>query len=308
MNSSSTDATRAATAQLSVVIVSLNRASLLTRCLDALVPQATSEIEILVVRGTASDGGTIDTLRASFPRVRWLEAEAGCTVPRMRTLGIDSSRGDIVGLLEDDCVAEQGWCRAALAAHATSDVAIGGAVEPGPYTRALDWAVYFCEYGRFMLPLPNPPMALAGNNVTYKRAALNRVSSQWRDGLFDVFVHWAWQQEGQPMSNEERMVVRNVNSWSRSHVTSVPYHHGRAFAGRRFERRSTSRRIAFALLVPLLPVVKVARVAGDTIRRRRLFGPLIRAFPWLVLSTICWSIGEGVGALAGPGGSESRWR
>jgi glycosyltransferase involved in cell wall biosynthesis len=309
VNTSSTDATRAATPRLSVIVVSFNRQALLRQCLDALVSQATPAVDIVVVRDrTASDNSRIDALRASFPTVRWIDADAGCTVPRMRALGIDSTQSDIVGLLEDDCVVEQGWCQAALAAHATSDVAIGGAVEPGPYTRALDWAVYFCEYARFMLPLPNPPVALAGNNVTYKRAALNRASIRSRDGFFDVFVHWTWQQERQPMRNEHTIVVRNVNSWSRSHVTSVPYHHGRAFAGRRFERRSASRRIAFALLVPFLPAVKVARVAGEVIRRRRLLGPLIRAFPWLVLFMISWSVGEGVGTLAGPGGSGSRWR
>lgn len=39
------------------------------------------------------------------------------------------------------------------AAHESSDLIVGGAVDPMPQRSLVDWAAYFCEYGQFMLPL-----------------------------------------------------------------------------------------------------------------------------------------------------------
>ena len=45
--------------------------------------------------------------------------------------------------------------------------------------RLIDWAVYICEYGKFMLPFPAGQAAdLPGPNVSYKRAILESV--RWR--------------------------------------------------------------------------------------------------------------------------------
>ncbi len=296
---------------LSVTVVSINSEALLTRCLVALTAQAAHDaIEIFVVADWHRPGGAPSKrLRSRFPGVQWIEAPEGCTVPRMRSLAMDASRGEVVALLEDDCVVEDGWCRTLLAARGAPEVAIGGAVEPGPYRRALDWAVYFCEYGRFMLPLPsNGDPALPGNNVAYKRSALRQLTEGCEDGFYEVFVHWAWQKAGLLMRAEPALVVRNVNSWSLAHVTHSPYHHGRAFAAQRFADLPAWRRTGLGLLALLLPVLKVGRIVKDTVRRRRLVGRLVQALPLIALFTTSWSVGESVGCMFGPGNSPSKWR
>ena len=299
------------TPRLSVTVVSINTEALVTRCLTALMAQAKADVvEVLVVADWHRSGGTPDErLKRRFPDVRWIGAPEGCTVPRMRSLAIAASRGEIVALLEDDCVVEDDWCRTVLDAHRTPDLAIGGAVEPGPYHRGLDWAVYFCEYGRFMLPLtPNGDAALPGNNVAYKRAALTQLPRGCQDAFYDVQVHWAWQKAGLPMRADPALVVHNVNSWSLGHVTHVPYHHGRAFAGQRFAALPAWRRVVLGVLCLPLPVLKVWRIVKDTVRRRRLLGRLVQALPWIALFTTSWSLGEGMGCVFGPGDSASKWR
>jgi len=290
--------------------VSFNRLDVLTQCLDALTAQAAGlDVEVIVVR----DAGHQDTsdVKSRFSHVRWIDPPARATVPEMRQLGMRACQGDIVALLEDDCVVDPAWCLAVIEAHASDDAAIGGAVEPGRYGRALDWAVYFCEYGRFMLPLrpqANIALALAGDHVTYKRAALHETLSDLADGFIDMFVHTSWANARVPMRTEETLVVRNVNSWSLRHVTMVPYHHGRAFAGERFSGRSAWFRAVMTCLAPALPPLKIGRVVADAMSRKRYRWRLLYALPWIVVFMTSWSLGEAIGCASGPGASLSQWR
>jgi glycosyltransferase involved in cell wall biosynthesis len=297
--------------RLSVVVVSFNAPRLLEQCLEAMAVQSRErDVEIVVVMD-AGRAGAYSRVKERFARVCWMDAPPSSTVPQMRSLGMQRCRGDIVALLEDDCVVGPAWCDAVMAAHRTEDVAIGGAVEPGTYRRAIDWAVYFCEYGRFMLPLrPQPSMALAlaGDHVTYKRPVLRQMLPNPGEGFQDFLVHSAWADASMPMRTEETLVVRNVNSWSLRHVTSVPYHHGRAFAGQRFAGRPAWFRAATGCLAAALPLLKIGRVIGDTVARRRFIGRLVQALPWMVVFMTSWSLGEAVGCVRGPGASASRWR
>lgn len=295
---------------LSVVVAASNDGTLLARCVDALSAQAhPDEVEIIIAR----DAGRFDDvarteLNRSTPGLRWVEAPPGATVPRLRGLGIAVARADLVALIEDDCVVADGWCRAAMAS-AGDCAAVGGSVEPGPYQKPLDWAVYFCEYGRFMLPLPSGPDApLTGNNVVYSRHALEKLPDAVRLDFREAFIHAAWQQAGIPTKVTESLVVRNINTWSLRHVTTGPFHHGRAYAAERFGARPTPVRLALAALAVGLPLLKLFRIAAGTLSRGRLTGRLLVAFPWAMIFVGSWSAGEILGCLAGPGDSHSRWR
>jgi hypothetical protein len=298
------------TPRLSVVVVSFNRPSLLRACLDALTADATTAtVEILVVRNRSISDGPGSDPAIAYPMVKFIPATSDMIVPAMRTLGIATSRGEIVALIEDDCVVERGWCDGMVAAHRGQEVAIGGAVEPCPYLRALDWAVYFCEYGRFMRPLPRDAKgALAGNNVSYKREVLVRFADAWKHGFYDALLHWRWRDLGLPMRAEETLVVRNVNSWTVKDVTNVPFHHGRTFAAQRCAHRATLARLVFAVLALFLPLLQVVRIIERAISRKRLVGRVLRALPWILVFTASWSFGESLGYLTGPGSSPSKWR
>jgi hypothetical protein len=296
---------------LSVVVVSFCTADILERCLDALTTHAASaEVELLVVRAVDMEGwATVDTARHRFAQATFIKAPAGAAVPHMRTLGIDASRGEVVALLEDDCVVQPGWREAALALAASPHVALAGAVEPGEYVRGLDWAVYFCEYARFMLPVPtsgSPP--LPGNNMVSRRAALMQPSVRLAGGFQEVFAQSLWLQAGETTGGSSQLVVRNINRWPSRQVTSAPFHHGRAYAARRFADRPAAVRLPFALMTIALPFLKVARLLRETTTRGRLTGRLWQAMPWVLLFTASWSLGEAVGCLAGPGQSAARWR
>lgn len=292
---------------LSIVVVSFSPIARLVACLQSLAAQS-SGAEIVVVRH-APAAGDEGVARAVSPAMRWV-ATPEAVVPRMRHTGVAAATGAIVALLEDDCVIEPGFVERLLEAHQSPHVAVGGAVEPGPYRRALDWAAYFCDYSRFMLPFEaSEHAALPGNNVSYKREPLERVLAGGEvEGLQETFVHARLRDAGLSMKADPRLVVRNEHSWTTSDLTTVPFHHARAFGGQRGRGWPAWRRLAAAGACAGLPALHVGRILIRVVSRRRHVWQLARAVPWIAVFGASWAAGECLGYARGPGTSLERWR
>ena len=291
--------------RLSIIVIALNAIGLLERCLEKVAEEMEEQIEVLVV-GRWSDEVERERLRASFPRMRWLAAPPDANVPLMRNLGVQHSRGELVALLEDDCLVGDGWARRVVDAHGARYVAIGGPVDPGDYKRSLDWGIYFCEYGRFMSPFSGTVPFLPGNNVAYKREEL--LASLDERGLYDVYLHEQWMSEGRTLLADPHLSVTNINRWSYRHATLVPFHHGRTFGAMRVAEKKLPHRFLYAAIALILPLLQPLRRLRDVLRRRRHLRHFFYALPWVVLFYSSWAFGEFLGYLTGAGGSASRWR
>lgn len=301
---------------LSVIVIAFNGCTLLERCLSSLERQTRQEnVEILVVIHEAVQTKHLETTHRRF---RWIRAPRHYNVPQMRSLGIARCRGEIFALLEDDCIADENWFASLLTVHqATSATAIGGSVNPGPYTRCLDWAHYFSEYGRFLPPLrPGPTSTLPGTNVSYKRPFLlaglgiqeDELESSLRDGFYETFVHQRLLQTGHKLMAEPSLVVYNVNSWKLAGVLGKCYHHGRGYAGMRVAGLPLLKRSRYVLLALLLPAVLTGRTVRQVLTRRTYRWKLVESLPGIVVISLSWSLGELVGYASGPGDSLARWR
>src|SRR5689334_18203115 len=111
-------------------------------------------------------------LARKFCEVQFLHASGRRTFAELRALGIQHAHGDLIAITEDHCIPRTDWCAQIIQAHAHPYAAIGGAVESGAQT-ALSWAVYLCDYSRYMNPLSDGPShQLTDCNVSYKRQAL----------------------------------------------------------------------------------------------------------------------------------------
>jgi GT2 family glycosyltransferase len=298
--------------KLSVIIPSFNSLSLLEKCLEALVPQMQAGlVEVLAIRDReAAPTDEYQILQQRFDRVQWIAAPEGATVPQMRMLGIAQSKGDIIALIEDDCIVCADWCSSVIQAHqSAADGVIGGAVEPGAYTTGLDWGIYFCEYARFMQPFEGTVQVLPGNNVSYQRTTLTQLLQNHpnNEGFYEVFMHSALQQAGRSLTADPALVVHNCNSWKFTNISTVPFHHGRGFAGMRFASQPL-KRLLFLGVALLLPLIQMSRIIKVVFDRKRYLFELIWAIPAILMFWISWSVGEFVGYLLGPGNSLERWK
>ena len=294
-----------ATPVLSVVVVSISGAELLDECLEALISQPQSEqIEIHVI--SKEPRHTVLLEGKNHTKIHWQKVAAAKTIPAMRTLGIMESTAKLIALIEDDCRVGPEWLKSVLSAHHGDHIAIGGAIEPGEYSGGLSWGVFYCEYARFLAPYSGTVKALPGNNVSYKSSAID--AAQIEQGFYDVFVHEQWRKSGIDLVAVSGMIVRNNNSWQIEHCTSSPFHHGRAYAGQRFGDRFTFRRLLYGVLAASLPIVKSIRTLREIQSRKRTELPLFKALPWIIIFHSCWSVGEFIGYLMGPGQSNEKWR
>ena len=287
---------------LSIVIAAWNGADSLERCLQSL---GCDNAEVIV----AANRAIPETLREQFPRVRFLSLPETAIVPELRTAGVLESTGDIVALTEDHCRFGQGWRQQVRKAHEGGGCAIGGPVENASVERALDWAVYFYDYGKFMPPIrPGPAGELSGANVSYKRAALMAESESFRNGFFEPAVHRALVQRHGGLYLSSNAVIYHNKSYRLGEAVQQAYHLARGYAALRVQHAAAWRRILFVLGSPLLFPLLPSRVIGSILRKGRRRKELLRSLPYLILLTASWAWGEFRGYLAGEGSSKGRWK
>lgn len=292
--------------RLSVVVAAAHSLQGLEACLASLQGQVSNGVEVIAVYNYGEDVG--HSLKRTFPFVILIALPPATTVPELRARGIQASTGEIVALLEDNVTVSPAWCRAVTEAYDVSHAIVGGPVERVGRHRAVDWAVYFYEYGKYMLPLAQGESeTLAGNNVSYSRALLDDMQSEWRDGLFEAFLHEQLRAQGSTLYMAPQAVVYHTMRYGAGKVLKQCYHHGRHFAGRRTAAASLFARLGFAAGSVLLPLILPMRIAVRTLKKRRHIGALMRACPVLMLFMTSWACGEFVGYLFGEGESVKQW-
>lgn len=298
---------------LSVVVTVTSGGEHVERCLEALAAQqdaAPFEVLVPVDAGVAG----VDGWRARFPKVRFPDVVAGTGAPgrpdpgrahlaydQRRAAGLAAARGRLVALTEDHARPAPDWCASVADAHARlPHAAIGGAIENGT-DLPLTWAVYFCDFGRYQPPLPEGPAAYVSDvNVSYKREALEAVSSSWRGSYHETAVHGALRARGEVLWLCPRIRVRQERGRLRLRsVLRERFAWGRLYAGKRAHEVPPQRRWTLALGTPLLPPLLLFRQVRNARRRRLQWRAFLRALPWIAVLLVAWSAGETAGLVTG---------
>ncbi len=285
--------------ELSIVVAGSRPEGPSPRLLDAVAEVLRSGRAEVIVVTTRKDAGP------NRSGTTTLVCEQGTTVPRLRSIGFDKARGGIVALTEDFCAPDPGWAEALLSAHERSPaVAIGGPMDRHT-GRVSAWAWTLCEYGRFFrLRTAGAVSDLAGTNVSYKAAGLRELLGGLPDEFQEVFVHERLRERGGTLFWEPRARMYDESDRPFGSSLRALYHHGRLYGSQRIGNGLGAR--VFRLLAsPLVPCVQLYRIARAVIPSHAM--PLLRSLPELLCLLIAWAIGEGIGSIAGMGGSKERW-
>lgn len=298
--------------ELSILITVIGGKETMRRCLLALRPQAqTVAAEIIVPYDKWAM--EIGDLKAEFPEVSFpfisdLGIAANPDVPahqhrlcdRRRAIGLAQARGRIIAMTEDHAVPAADWVTQILLAHRQPFAVIGGAIENG-IDRAMNWALYYCDFGRYGSPLPQGEVRYVSDvNISYKRAAIEAVRDVWSEAYSETMVHWAMLDRGLTLRLDPALkVFKHRPPIHYRHSLSERAEWGRVFAETRVASVEPKRRIWFAAMTPVLPVLLLARNLKHMLRQRRSVAQIVLTLPLIAGLLIAWSWGELVGYIAG---------
>lgn len=303
--------------KLSILITVVSGKDAVRRCLLALRPQVQAVAAEIIV---PYDEWAVEVgeLNAEFPEVNFhlIAHSVAGNVPshqhrlydRRRAVGLALTAGEVVAMTEDHAIPAADWVNQILAAHRQPFAVIGGAIENG-IDRAMNWALYYCDFGRYGSPLPQGEIEYVSDvNVSYKREALETVRDIWRDEYHETTVHWTMRERGIELRLDPGLKVyqhRPPMTFGKAFRERIEW--GRVFAETRVAAIGLPQRIFFAVVAPLLPAVLLARVAKNMFRQGRSFGQMATALPLTAGLLIGWAWGELVGYVNGAPKLKDGW-
>jgi hypothetical protein len=217
---------------------------------------------------------------------------------RLRVYGLELARGEIVGMLEDNERPDRNWCARIVEAHQKYPLyaGVGGAVE-NSVDRPLNWAVYFCDFGKYQNPVPQGKSEFMSDvNASYKRTALESIRPLWVESFHETTVNQALIARGEKLVLSPDVIVFQSRSNLRfRNALRERFIWGRSFAATRCRVITRAKRMVLAALTPLLPAVLLWRMSMNVLRTMRNIGHFAGALPIIVLLTTSWAWGEFVG-------------
>lgn len=298
---------------LSIVVTVTDGKKSLRDCLRILCAQAENETTEIIV---PYDKWSCDVaeLATEFPQVNFHRTEnlgkassektfahQHRLYDRRRAIGLQLARGRIVAMTEDRAIPEPDWCRKILEAHRErANAIIGGAIE-NRVDAPLNWAWYYCDYGRYGRPFADGAREYVSDvNIAYKRKILEETRQIWQEEYRETILHRAMRTRGAELFLDQRMVVfQNRSQIKFAAALRERFEWGRVFAETRVAVFSLRKRMLFSVGTLLLPPILLRRVWQNMRRQQRSAKQIFSALPLALLLLIAWSFGELAGYLVG---------
>jgi hypothetical protein len=280
---------------LSVVVAAWEDSAGLAECLDSLAAQRAEGTEIIVVSSARCPAA----LKDRFASVAWVEAARDLPVPRLWGLGMERAGKDVVALTTAHFTPAADWVPVIRSSHSRLESpAIGGPVEPPRDGGLVDWATYFLRYSAY-LPCDQEESRpdLAGDNASYKRAAVLSEPELLRDGFWEQEFHRRLLRAGRTLTFVPQMRVRQTASFGFRRFLRQRYQHGRRFGLTRLRDRGPWARVFYVAASPLVPAIVLAKVSARVVRNGGHLGRFVAALPILVCFVLAWAAGEAAGYL-----------
>ena len=293
-------------AELSVVVPSVNGLGDLIGCLAALEAQA-PEVDIETIVVDRLGPSVQQEVARAFPRARVIAVPAGTTIPRMRELAFEAATADAVAVIEDHVIVPKGWARALLDARRETGAVVGGSIDNAARSSIVDWAAFLCEYSHCLTPLPSGPTnSVPGNNVIYDRALLQRYRETIAAGKWENYLHDALHRDGVPLVMRPEITVGHKKHYTVWEYLSQRFLYARSYAGERVKGMPLAKRLSYGAAAFALPPLLMYRTVARVLAKGRYRPQLFASLPLLVLFIGSWTAGEIIGYWTGPADSLGR--
>lgn len=166
--------------EAAVIVPHYNDVARLSRCLSALMPQVTPEVEVVVVDNASTE--SLEPVRAAHPDLRIVvEPRKGAAMARNR--GVAETTAPVIVFLDCDCVPATDWLAVARRVAGRADI-VGGTITlfdetPGPRSGAEAFETVFAFDNRGYIETKG--FSVTANLVT-SRAVWDKVG-ELRPGL-----------------------------------------------------------------------------------------------------------------------------
>lgn len=275
---------RAERPRLSVVIAATESTEAVARCLESLARDKPEDVEIVVVAGR-------DRIKPCGFGSIFIRASQGAEAPRLRRLGADCARGDLIAFAEDSCVYGAGWSAAWLSVFESSSVlAATGPVERARPASLVDWAVYFCEYASFFRLVDAG--RLAGNNFAVRKEVVAENDEDIHE--YEIQNHIAVAGRAAVAGASARFARR----FRFGEALRDRFRFGREFGGLAATRSRSGPRRIWRAGSPAILAVQVGRLLRTVWASPILWKPFLRAWPVTLTLLAFWSVGESIGRAA----------
>ena len=288
---------------MSVVITTPDSYESIRKTMSHLRRQTGREaLEIVIVAPSLAQLCVDESEMADFGSYTVVEAGPIESIGRANALGIQRAAAPIVALAEDHCFPEPDWADRLITAHQGVWAAVGPAFQNANPETAISWADLFLGYGPWLWPTAAREVDyLPGHNSSYKRDVLlgygDRLESMMES---ETVLHWDLRAKGHRLYLEPAARVSHMNfSLWRSWIPAQ-FLNGRLFAANRVREMSPVRRLAYAAGSPLIPLVRLLRIAG-VVRSRPLVLRYIQSLPALIVGLAVDGAAQFTGYLLGAG-------
>jgi hypothetical protein len=257
--------------------------------------------EVIVADGSGRVPPTQDQLG---PAVRWT-SHPGESIFQLRYRTYRAARSGIVAVTEDHVHVPPDWGTRMIAAHRehAEAAAIGGSVTNGATDSVMDWASFLIVQAPAAAPMRSGrAKRLSGAvNVSYKRAALDRIDTHEGMGAIDVLLQRELAHGGEILLNDDTIRVAHVQPLGFRSTTVLNFHAGRTISGFR-RKRMDPVQVVRILGAPFVPLVRYVRTVA--LLAPKGYGPvLIRCTPAILWLLYAQGLGQFIGYIAGEGES-----
>lgn len=287
---------------LSVVVVIPDIFETVSRTVRALQAQTiASQLEIVLVVPNAETEVPADAL-CGFGSAQRVIAPL-YSAARGYVAGIRQARAPFVALTEDHSYPAPHWAERLVAAHRDNYAVVAPAVRNGNPNSLVSWANFLIDYGEWADPLPSGTREfLPGHNSVYRRSALEPYMDRLEDWFeAEAVLHWDLRQQGQQLWLENSTYTRHYNFAMWKPFLVSHWQAGRIFAGMRALSWHRTRRAAYALGSPLIPLVRFTRVRRAVQRMRFPPGLRVRVYTAICIGLVVDGLAQGLGYLGGAG-------